>query len=244
MSTTKSAVFFLLSLFLIPARADQTQDIARIKSAAKDLFPGAELAGITPSPIAGLYEVIVGPNLLYFSADGRHVVTGDIVEAKSSQNLTAPRRDGARVKVLAGMAEKDMFVFAPAKPAKHTVTVFTDPDCGYCRKFHKEMKDYNDAGIKVRYLMFPRAGVGSKSFEKAVDAWCAPDRNAALTKAKNGEPLEHRQCDNPVERQMTLGELVGVTGTPTILTERGKLIPGYVPAARLAKFLEDGELEN
>ncbi|CAK0764757.1 thiol:disulfide interchange protein DsbC [Gammaproteobacteria bacterium] len=237
------ALLPLFSLFgIIPAAvADQNQDITQIQETLKTLGHGAAQANsITASPIPGMYEVLMGPNLAYFSADGRYMLVGDLVDSKTYKNLSAARRNEARSKTLDALGEENMFIFAPEKPAKHTITVFTDIDCGYCRKLHRDIKSYNENGIKVRYLMFPRAGKDSKSYEKAVDAWCAKDRNAALTKAKNGEELDRKECSNPIQRHMTLGEQMGVTGTPTIVTDSGEILPGYVPAEPLAKLLNDG----
>ena len=232
----------LLSLFFVTmvpvAIADQSHDIAQIQEAVKVLAPGAQGATITPTPVLGVYEVLIGSDLLYFTADGHYVFTGDLVDIKTHKNLSGSRRNEARLNAINTISEADMLIFAPEKPAKHTITVFTDLDCGYCRKFHHEIKAYNDKGIRVRYMLFPRAGKDSKSYEKAVDAWCAADRNAALTRAKNGEELERKDCPNPVLRHMALGEAIGVTGTPTIITDTGEMLPGYVPPDQLAAHLD------
>ena len=132
-----------------------------------------------------------------------------------------------------------MIVF-PAKEQKHVITVFTDIDCGYCRKLHAEMDKYNEEGITVRYLMFPRAGVDSPSYKKAVTVWCSKDQLDAMTRAKNGENLPNLTCDNPIQEEYELGQLIGVRGTPAIVMDDGGMLPGYVPAARLAKALEAG----
>jgi thiol:disulfide interchange protein DsbC len=128
-------------------------------------------------------------------------------------------------------------IFAPDKP-KHTVTVFTDIDCGYCRKLHREIDGYLKAGIRVRYLFFPRAGLGSESFNEAVSVWCAADRQQAMTDAKAGKPIEAKTCENPVIDHMQLGESLQISGTPAIVLESGDLVPGYVPAERLAAMLQ------
>ncbi|CAK0761387.1 thiol:disulfide interchange protein DsbC [Gammaproteobacteria bacterium] len=238
-----AALLLPLALFAsIPvAIADQDQDIAQIRETIKTLSTTPLENTVTPSPIPGIYEVVMGPSIAYFSADGRYMLIGDLVDTKGYKNLTAPRRNESRISAINALSEDEMFIFAPEKEAKHTITVFTDIDCGYCRKLHRDIKSYNDNGIKVRYLLFPRAGKDSVSYEKAVSAWCAKDRNAALTRAKNGEELERKDCPNPVKRHMALGELLGVTGTPTIITDTGEILPGYVPAAPLAKLL-NGEV--
>jgi thiol:disulfide interchange protein DsbC len=117
------------------------------------------------------------------------------------------------------------------------VSIFTDIDCGYCRKLHSEIDQYMAQGITIRYMFFPRAGKGSDSYKKAVSVWCAADKNKALTAAKKGENLDAKTCENPVDEHMALGEAFGMNGTPMIVTQKGNILPGYVPAPQLAKVL-------
>ena len=194
---------------------------------------------VKPTAIPGLYEVMLKSKIVYLSQDGRFLLQGELIDLKERTNLTEARLDTQRAKALAAIGEDQMVVFAPTEPAKHTITVFTDIDCGYCRKFHQEITDYNHNGIKVRYLMYPRAGIGSDSYDKAVAVWCSPDRRDAITRAKKGEAVEQKSCPNPVKEQYELGQALGVRGTPTIILEGGQLIPGYVPAARLATMLDN-----
>jgi thiol:disulfide interchange protein DsbC len=134
-----------------------------------------------------------------------------------------------------------MIVFKPKDgKVKHTVTVFTDVDCGYCRQFHREIDKVTALGIEVHYLFFPRTGPNTESWEKAERVWCAPDRNAALTKAKLGGDLPKPTCGNtPVEDHWSLGRKIGVRGTPSMFSESGELIGGYLPPATLAKALDE-----
>lgn len=194
---------------------------------------------VKTTPVPGLYEVVSGSEILYLSEDGQFVLQGDLIDLKARDNLTEARRSDLRVKLVEAVGEENMVVFAPAKPAEHTVTVFTDIDCGYCRKFHNEITDYNQKGIKVRYLMFPRAGVDSESYDKAVSVWCADDRQTAMTRAKGGESIEPKTCANPVQAQTQLGQSLGVRGTPSIVLENGQMVPGYVPPTRLAQILDE-----
>ena len=210
-----------------------------IRDALATLLPGVEADKVGKSPIPGLYEVVLGPHVIYMSEDGKHMVQGDVIDVATKQNLTEGPRMQARIDAIQGLGEANMVVFSPAE-TKHTVTVFTDVDCGYCRKLHSEIKSYTDLGIKVRYVAFPRAGVGSRSYDTLVSVWCADDRQTAMTRAKGGKPIDARTCTNPVRDQFTMGRLLGVNGTPTIITEDGQVMPGYVPAQRLAGMLEAG----
>ena len=129
-----------------------------------------------------------------------------------------------------------MIVYGPENPKRY-VTVFTDIDCGYCRKLHNEVPELNAAGIQVRYLAFPRAGIGSNSHNKYVSVWCNDDPQASLTKAKSGRPVAKATCENPIAETYRLGQQIGVRGTPMIIYDDGKITPGYLPSKELIKRL-------
>lgn len=212
--------------------ADRAADEAAIRQALGDIKPSS----IEPTPLAGLYEIVVGSNVVYISADGRYMLQGELVDIKERVSLTEPRRRAVTRSIIESVGADKMIVFKP-KEVKHVVTVFTDIDCGYCRKLHNEMDQYLAAGIEVRYMMFPRTGVGSESYRKAVAVWCAEDRNGAMTDAKNGKAIEMKSCDNPVDQHMELVRQLGARGTPYLVLEDGSTQPGYVPATHLARLL-------
>lgn len=193
---------------------------------------------ITQSAVKGLYEVLIGSEIVYVSDDGQHLIVGDIRDMKTGQNLTDDKRAQLRVKEIDTLDEKEMIVFAPEKETKYTVNVFTDVDCPYCAKFHNEVPELNKGGVKVRYLAFPRAGAGSKTYNTMVSVWCAEDRQQAITDAKAKREVKSATCNNPVDKQYELGKRLGVSGTPAMLLANGELVPGYVPAKQLIAFLE------
>lgn len=195
---------------------------------------------IQPSVIKGLYTVTMPPRIFYVSADGRFAVDGSLIDLKAGVNLTQIEKQKSVATAIDSLGEDSMVVFAPEK-TRHTVTVFTDIDCGYCRKLHSEIPEYNKQGIKIRYLAYPRAGLDSLSYKKAVAVWCADDRKDAMTRAKSGEKLAEKNCDNPIERHYKLGSLIGLRGTPALVLENGQLIPGFVPPARLSAILDQAE---
>lgn len=234
----KLLVLCLAGLTAVSATAEEnTVATKAIESSLKQALPGVTPDTIKPTPIAGLYEVVVGPKLFYVSADGNYLIQGAMIDVKAKADLTEPRLALARVDSLSKVGDGKMISFKP-KAAKHHVYVFTDIDCGYCRKLHSEIDQYGKAGIEIRYLFFPRAGEGSESWNKAISVWCAKDRNGALTKAKKGENVETKQCDNPVSEHYALGNAIGAQGTPMIVTEKGNVLPGYVAAGQLSKILE------
>lgn len=209
---------------------------AVIESSIRKIMPGIHLDSIKASPVPGLYEVMVGSNILYVSDDGNYLLQGSLVDIPNQKNLTEAQQAVSRLAALDKIGVNRMIVFKP-KIQSHFIHVFTDIDCGYCRKLHSEIDQYLKEGIEVRYLFFPRAGEGSDSYFKAVSVWCAKNRNEALTKAKKGDPIDKKECDNPIKEHMALGNAFGASGTPMIVTDKGEIIPGYVPAPKLAGIL-------
>lgn len=217
-------------------------ELDQARKAIMERFDDVKAENVAASPIKGLYRVTIGPQVFYMSPDARYVVDGSVIDLDDRRNLTQEYRQQAVSDAVNAMGEESMIVFGP-KTAKHTVTVFTDIDCGYCRKLHEVVGGYNKAGIRIRYMAFPRAGIGSASYQKAVSAWCADDRKAALTRAKQGEAIPDKTCDNPVDEQYQLGQTIGVSGTPALVLESGQIVPGFVPPERLAAML-NGKTPN
>jgi len=175
--------------------------------------------------------------VMYMTGDGRYLIDGAIVDLQTRENLAETAQNEARRRTLSALGEDQMIAFE-APNARHEITVFTDIDCGYCRKLHQQIDAYAAQGISVRYLFYPRTGVGSPSYDKAVSVWCADDRHQAMTEAKNGNPIPSKTCHHPVDRHMELGELMGIRGTPAIVLDNGQMVPGFVEPKRLAQVLE------
>ncbi len=192
---------------------------------------------VTATPVKGLYQVSYGPMVFYLSGDGRYLMKGNMIDLVEQLDLTEASRNILRKSVIDKVSEDKMIVYSPEKP-RHTITVFTDIDCPFCRRLHQEMEELNQRDIKVRYLFFPRAGVGSPAYGAAVSVWCAADQEKALTLAKIEGKIEPKSCDNPINEHMHMVEEMGITGTPAIILEDGTLISGYRPAKQLADFLD------
>ncbi len=234
-----AAVVLALSLVLfnsvLAAATPENPLVTRLKV----LRPDLPIVMVHPTPVAGIQGIeLEGGTFLYVTEDGRHLFAGDLWAMDSTlTNLTDSFRNSKRMAQMAKIPIEEMVVFSPKKPVRQAIFVFTDVDCGYCRKLHLEMPAINELGIEVRYLAYPREGVGSEAYKKLVSAWCADDRQTALTRLKAGQPVAARTCANPVADQYKLGQLVGVTGTPAIITQNGELLPGYLPAKELALAL-------
>ncbi len=226
-------IFFSLS-FSIGSVSANEDDIKQMLSSS---MPGLKVDSVQTSPIPGLYEVVAGSNIFYASDDGKYLLQGKLIDVKARKDLTEGKLAGIRAKSIEKIGKDQMIIFQPEE-TKYTVSVFTDIDCGYCRKLHSEIDQYLDQGIAIQYLFFPRAGKGSSSYNKAVSVWCAKDRKAALTEAKKGNDPEPKNCKNPVDKHMNLAHELGARGTPMIVTEKGTVYPGYMPAKQLLQALQ------
>ena len=226
-------LYFSLLATISLAQADVV-----LKDKLEALLPGMVVQTLEPLENTDLYEALVGGEIVYFSKDGRYVFQGDIIDIESRQNITENKRRGLKKEEIDSFNEADMIIFE-AEKTKHTLTVFTDIDCGYCRKLHQQISEYNALGIKVRYMAFPRSGLDSESFDKAVSVWCADDRKQAMTDAKSGSSIKVNSCDNPIKDHFEAGRRLGITGTPALFLESGELLPGYIPPMRLIQILDE-----
>jgi thiol:disulfide interchange protein DsbC len=218
------------------ARADTSGADARAIIASK--IPGTKPEDVHPSAIPGVFELMRGTQAAYVSGDGKYAIVGDMYDLGANANLTEDRRRDIRLKMLDAVPESQMVIFGPAD-ARHTITVFTDVDCAYCRKLHSQIATYNQLGIRVRYVFYPRTGPNTESWTKAEQVWCSADRKDALTRAKRGEPLTTKACaDNPVAREYELGRKFDLQGTPAIVLGNGDMLPGYVSPVELAQELK------
>jgi thiol:disulfide interchange protein DsbC len=235
----------LIVLMLLPAAyaaevSEETRNIIidKLQQARPDLEYGA----VETSPIDGLYRVrINGNQFFYANKTGDYIITGDMYQTRPG--TFAPVKDLAAAKLrkdmLSSVATKDMIIFPAADERRYILHVFTDVDCSFCRKLHIEtVPELNRAGVEVRYLAFPRAGLDSASYRKVASAWCAKDKLVALTALKNREPIKENVCkDNPIASQFLLGQTIGISGTPALILEDGGLLPGYSPASELLTIM-------
>ncbi|MCG6966473.1 MAG: DsbC family protein [Chromatiaceae bacterium] len=228
--------FLLLAATAWAAEVNQATE-EKIRNSLSVLLPGLVPDAVRDTPVDNLYEVTFGTRVVYMTGDGRFLIQGKVMDLETREEITEKRLSELKLNALAKISEDQMLVYGPADAA-HTVTVFTDIDCGFCRKLHAQMAQYNAAGIRIRYLFYPRAGVGSDSYDKAVSVWCADDRKSAMDAAKAGKKIDARTCENPVAEQYELGQALRVQGTPALILEDGEMLPGYVPPDKLRILLD------
>ena len=202
------------------------------------LFPEEKISSVKVSVLPNLYEVMVSSSVFYVSADARYLFHGELIDTESKINLAEEARAFARKSFFMSVDGSDLIEFLPEDgEVVETLYVYTDIDCSYCRKFHRDVDKLNDAGIAVQYLAFPRSGPDSESFQKAVNVWCSPDKQKALTSAKKSKRVASQVCTNPVTKHREFGVEMGITGTPAVYTSQGRALGGYVPADELIRLL-------
>jgi len=212
-----------------PAHAARQQLLA--------LSPELAIERIADAELPGFQEIVVAGQVMYVSNDGRYLIQGKVYDMEQRTELGQPALSALRKELLDAVPRKERIIFAPEHP-RYTVTVFTDIECGYCRKLHADIGEYNKRGIAVEYLAFPRMGLDSDDYRSMVSVWCAADRNQTLTDAKEGKEIPRRNCVNPVADHYALGQRLGLTGTPMIVTAEGVVMPGYLPPDALEETLK------
>ena len=236
------ALASLLSLALPGSAAETDARLAAVTAKLRQAWPQLEVTTVAPSPIAGLYEMAVGMQLYYVSADGsRLIVGGNILDSESRQSLSEPTRVALVARTLSPLGRKQALVFQGSKSGRHKskrwLAVFTDVSCGYCARLHREIGEIIRDGIDVRYFLYPRAGLNSDAARQMESAWCSADPRRDLTASKAGRRLPPRSCDNPIAEHFRMGQELEIQGTPYIFLDNGKAIPGYVSAKNLRNLI-------
>ncbi len=234
----KKLVVTLCGLGFIAAAAVQSKAAEPQYQHIEQQFAALSLTvnAVSEGPLDGMLQVFTNKGLFFTSNDGQYFIEGNIYDLKNQQLVNEQQMRPYIQQQVAKAA--DGVIEYKAKNEKYVVNVFTDPSCGYCRKLHHEMKDYNNAGITVRYLAFPRGGAGSETFLQMQHIWCTKDNRSAMDAAKDGDKVKPAMCANPVKSQYEMGQSFGINGTPAIILPSGRLIPGYQPAKALLAQLE------
>ena len=230
------AVF--LSLLTLNSQASVLADAANdhIKAKIESTLQW-QVHAIADSPVRGLVQVSTENGLFYASADGTYFLQAKIY------NLDEEMRNESEIALaemrIEGLKQfENSYIEFKAKKEKYVVTVFTDTTCGYCRRLHEQMGEYNEAGITVRYLAYPRAGLSSPTYRQMVNVWCATDPKDAMSTAKAGQNVAPASCKTDIAKQYQFGRSIGVNGTPNIILPNGTVVPSYQPADQLLSTLQ------
>ena len=233
-----SILSFLAAGFLsFPASADDAAELQHVRETVASMFDGIDEEDIFPSDVDGWYTIRKGAIIAYISGDGRYLLQGDLIDLAEQVNLSEKDRNAARMKMMTSVDDDQAIVFTP-DVVRHTVSIFTDIDCTFCRRLHNQIEEYMDEGIEVRYFLYPRNGPTSPSWAKAEQVWCSDNRNEALTLAKLDKTFPTRDCDSSiVSNHYSMGQDVGLRGTPAIVLEDGTLFSGYLPPQQLTEAI-------
>ena len=251
-----AAVLLICSPLLHAAEKAATKNLVqqvsveeRLKSQLETKFPDIGVDMVRKSAYPGLYEAAMGDDVVYVSPDGKFLIFGGTMLGIEAQpvNLTQiskaefdAQKAPIRAAELAKLDKNTMLTFAAANE-KYEINVFTDIDCGYCQKLHKDVPALNQMGITVHYLAYPRAGLNTPSHQKLVNVWCADDPQKAMTAAKNRQAVPQKTCKNGLEKHMELVRKFGLSGTPAIVLNDGTLIGGYLPPQQLLAALQQSQ---
>lgn len=222
----------MTALSLLAMSAGAMADDAALKNKLEKL--GVKDIEIQSSPIKGLRTVISDQGVFYAEEGGEYLLQGNIYKL-SDKGISNISNNVLMDKLNALTSE--MIVY-PAKNEKHVVTVFMDITCHYCHLLHQQIKEYNDLGITIRYLAFPRGGTDSKTANQMEAIFTAKDPAFALNEAENGNLPKELKTPNIVKKHYNLGIQFGVNGTPTIVTSKGEIIGGYLKPRELLAELE------
>lgn len=234
----------ILSMLLTAVTSYSLAEGPDLKHLKSTLQPGIEIHSVKPSPVKGVYQVRIASDLLYLSEDGSYLFTGDIYDLASKVNLTEKASRVITQEALASVADGDKIIYK-APNEKYKISVFTDISCPYCTKLHQHIDDFNQAGITVEYLAFPRAGADSVAAKNMQRIWCAKDKAAAMDKAKIDKTYPESDCEGQqAKEQFELGRQLGINATPTLIFSDGQIKPGYVNSQQLLAILKEKFPEN
>lgn len=229
---TRTFLMTLLTLLIMsPAGATEA-----IEQRMAEIIPDITPDSIQPSGMSGVHEVRYGTDIFYVSEDARFLLQGSLIDLESRENLTERTKRGVRAEIFAAIPDSDLTVYAPERETRYTLNVFTDPNCPYCRQFHQDLDKYLEAGVKVRYFMYPV--LGRQSPEIMRDVWCADSRTDAMDRAKTGRAVASNDCPTPADEHLALGRDMGITGTPASITGDGQIISGFRPVVDMMVILQ------
>lgn len=227
-------LFAMMSMLAGVALAQSEIETVRA-NIAKMLPPNMAVSEVSQTPMESVYEVSVGKETLYVYAKKEFVMVGEVYDTEQGVSWSQQRKDKQAIAALAeleALPESEMIIMGDPD-GQRFITVFTDTDCGWCQKFHQDIAVLAEGGLKVRYILWPGAGLNSASYDEAVSVWCADDRGKAITTAKNREQVAPKVCDNPIKEHYALGFRLGVQGTPFVMLDTGEVLGGYLPPERL-----------
>ncbi|MGB0938636.1 MAG: DsbC family protein [Colwellia sp.] len=238
-----------LSFVTFNAISDASSVEKNLRNASNGRFADAPIEVLGELPLKGFYEVMIGGQYLVVDESGSYAFLGGIIDLTTMENIAETRRNKAKAIAAQTAIKKlpeDIFVtYSPKGEVKGTVYVYSDPNCGYCKKVHKEVNQYLAAGIELKYIPYPI--FGAKSVEQTRQMMCADNPEVAMTELMSGtDKGNYKQsnypnvCSKLVDMGSESGRGLGITGTPYIYLSTGKVIAGYQEAEAIIQTLKKG----
>lgn len=216
-------------------------ELDAVRDRLGETMPGLEVSSVAETPLEGFFELVIDGQIYYVDQTAEYLVDGSLIQLSSRTNLTEGRLGGIHASLIDEMGESNMLIYEPEEASDRSITVFTDISCGYCRRLHEGMDTLLESGVRVRYLLFPRAGLGSQAHKDLESVWCADNPQEAMTSAKQGGRIVAKSCDNPIEAHVALAEQIGLRGTPLIYLDNGERIPGFREPDVIAEMINTSE---
>lgn len=231
----------IIAVFSATTIQAEESPVEQLRKTLQETMPKLEISDIRETPVAGVLELQSGGDIVYMTPDAKFMFQGAFIDLEQRVNLTDQRKGQVHMALINALPDEKTVLFKSDGSPTREITVFTDTSCPYCSKLHEEVGKLTDAGISVRYLLYPRAGMGSPAFRELQSVWCADDQQQAMTDAKQGKTIEEKTCDNPIEEHVVLAQQVGLRGTPLIYLDSGEIVNGYRPASEIIEMVKQSE---
>jgi thiol:disulfide interchange protein DsbC len=224
------------------AMPGETADVAAIRKQLAQKFPGAEISHVAKSGYLGLYEVMLGDQLIYTDPKVTYVFVGSIYDTATKTNLTEARSRKLN-RVAVDKLPLDLAFKRVKGDGSRTIYLFSDADCPFCHRLEKEMQGLDN--VTVYTFLFPIDQLHPDSARKSKILWCAPDRAKAWDAyfATGKLPDNKGDCGDPVAKTQALGASLHINATPTLIFADGTIIPGALPLPQLEKELASAQAD-
>ena len=218
------------------AAPDTSVAASAMGSRLQALYPSTRFGAVNPTPWPGVFEVFMGTNLAYVDQSGQYFLFGHLYDMKAQRDLTAERKD-----LLARVDFDALPLLDAMKEVRgngaRVLAIFSDPDCPYCQKLETDLRSLTN--VTIYTFLMPLVSLHPAARTKAVSVWCAKDRTAAWHAAMwRGESIPQADCPHPVDRNVALGERLGINGTPTLIAADGRMLPGAASKDQIEAWLQ------
>ena len=227
----------LLAAAALTLSLSATAQEAAIRKTLAERIPQMEkIDEVQPTAMPGLYEVRIGTDIFYTDAKGNYLIQGELIDTRARRNLTEDRINKLSAVDFAALPFKDAFTIVRGD-GKRKLAVFEDPNCGYCKRFERDMQNVDN--VTVYLFLYPI--LSPDSAEKSRNIWCAKDRAAAWEDymVRDKAPTAATCDTSALQRNLAFGKKYKITGTPTLIFANGSRVPGAVPAKDVEKRLAD-----